>query len=750
MRGAWMSSVGRPAVHVGLAGVLALAVATDSTPSGQADRSQPSFPAQAEAITVDVVVLDKDGQPVAGLTRDDFTLLEEGRPQPIVGFEARDARVPEAAARAAADAAVPERVVANVVEGSRRGRVLILVIDDLGLPPPMAQQLGPALARWIREKAEPTDEITIQTTSGDLWWSAEVGTGRADLVAVLDRLRGKRALPSSTEWISDVEAYQIVVHEGHGQAGELESSKGDKASITIAAEEPSPPPPMELSASVLDRVATRFLEARSCVLVRAPRPAMFRCKEMAMTRAEEVYAGWSRRAGAVLDLVARVSADVAGLPGRKSILLVSDDFLRDVNLERRFRDVVDTAQRSNTALYFSRASGLTGPAFYTASGGGNPHPSDVATLGAEQMRLAVGGGDHLADATGGASITTSNDLSAGLARMASDGAAYYLLGYQPSRPPDGRWHRLEVKVLRKGVEVRARRGYVAGPSLSTRAPRKPPAADGGAEAAKRALPSLSAGARGEIPLRVASYLKGPDGAGAARVLMVVEIDGERVRTTETAGGEKARLELGILAVFRDQPRVLPLAQILELTLRPRDKGWWAFFREVRLPPGVAQLRVRVRDSASGAQGVVAQRIEIPDVESTYLSTPLVSDATQPPRETGEPPQLVPTARRSFPARGTLYCQYEVFSFGGRDMPGVARVIGGYTLSRSNGEVVTTAPPTLIATDGSRVVRRLALPLEGMAPGAYDLVLTVEDHLANRTFTARERFEVVPQVAQQLP
>jgi hypothetical protein len=64
--------------------------------------------------------------------------------------------------------------------------------------------------------------------------------------------------------------------------------------------------------------------------------------------------------------------------------------------------------------------------------------------------------------------------------------------------------------------------------------------------------------------------------------------------------------------------------------------------------------------------------------------------------------------------------------------------------------VSTAPPTLIATDGSRVVRRLALPLEGMAPGAYDLVLTVEDHLANRTFTARERFEVVPQVAQQLP
>jgi len=289
------------------------------------------------------------------LTKDDFVLLEGGRPQPIVAFEARQAPAAEAGTRAAEQAAIPQRVVSNVGARGARGRVLVLLIDDLGLTPTMAQQLGPSLAGWIREKAEPTDEITIQTTSGDLWWSADVGAGRDDLVAVLDRLRGKRSLPSSTEWISDVEAYQIVVHESHAQAAELESSKGDKASITVADEEPSPPSRTDLSASVLDRVATRFLEAKSCFLVRAPRPAMYECKQMAMMLAEHAYATWTRRAGAVLDLVARVSADVAGLPGRKAILLVSDDFLRDVTLEHRFRDAVDTAQRSNTALYFSRA-----------------------------------------------------------------------------------------------------------------------------------------------------------------------------------------------------------------------------------------------------------------------------------------------------------------------------------------------------------------------------------------------------------
>lgn len=727
-----------------LSGLLSFAAAAVPRLTGQDAPSPARFPTQTEAITVDVVVFDRAGNPVNGLTRDDFTVLEGGRPQPIVGFEARQAPGMEAGATSTEDALAPKSVATKVVERSRKGRILIIVVDDLGLAPTMAQQQGPALARWIGEEAEPTDEITIQTTSGDLWWSATVGSGRADLVAVLDRLKGKRALPPSTEWISDVEAYQIVVHEGHGQAAELDSSEGDQAPITKADEDPRPPDSLGISASVLDRVANRFYESKSCFLMRAPRPIMFQCKQVAMTAAEHAYALWSRRAGTVLDLLVRVSEEVAGLPGRKSILLVSDDFLRDVALERRFRDVADSAQRSNTALYFSRASGLAGPS-YTASGGGTAHPSDVATLGAEQMQLAVSGGEHLADATGGASITTSNDLAAGLKRMATDGSAYYLLGYQPERPPDGKWHRLEVKVARKDLVVRARRGYVAGASLAL-APSNPSREDRARGASPRALPSLSAGSRGAIPLRVASYLQGPDGAGAARVLMVVEIDGGQVKAAESTGGPKARLELSILAVSRDQPKVLPLAQTIDLKLGPGDRGWWALFREVRLPPGVAQLRVRVRDSASGAQGAVAQRIEIPDVESPYLSTPLVSDATQPPREAGEPPQLVPSARRSFPARGTLYCQYELFSFGGRDLPGVARVTGGYTLTRATGEVVATTPPTPIATDGSRVVRRLALTLDGMEPDTYDLVLTVEDHLAKRTLTARERFEVVRQIA----
>ena len=92
-----------------------------------------------------------------------------------------------------------------------------------------------------------------------------MGPGRDDLVAVLDRLRGKKAPRPSTEWISEVEAYQIVVHESRLQAGDIDSPTGDRADITTGPEEPSPPPILGANATVIDRVANRFYEARSCV-----------------------------------------------------------------------------------------------------------------------------------------------------------------------------------------------------------------------------------------------------------------------------------------------------------------------------------------------------------------------------------------------------------------------------------------------------------------------------------------------------
>ncbi len=727
-----------------LAAVLAALVplsgvhAAQDRPAGQEPPPliTPSFPSQASAITVDAVVLDESGTPIRGLTRDDFTVLEDGRPQPIVGFEARDLL---STRPVAGDHIASPRVATNVGSAERSGRMLVVLIDDLGLTASSAQQVKAALEGWLRAGPAPAprslgdrDEITLITTSGDIWWADRVGDGRADLLAVLGRLRGKRDTRSRSDLtMTDEEASLMVDATPTGSAaGRLPDNPQVGPDFNLG------PPLLGISDSVLERVARRYLASNLCSICISCRDPMASCNSAAQSAAQLINLATRRRLDVLLGALERLSRSMAPLRGRKSILVLSEGFPRDENMEARYRAVIDAAQRGNTSVYFTAARGLTGAAGYSADSRATAVPGDLGAMSVEDNLLAFAGAAQITEATGGV-VTRSNDLSAGLERMATDLSAYYLLGYQPEPSAAGKWHELEVRVSRPGVKVRARRGYRAGPP--------PPERVVMAGSARRELQgvvaaSLAGGERDAIPLRMALSLQGPDGAGGARVQVVVEVDGSSLQVDPTATGARAALELTILAVARDRPTVLPLRETIDIGLAPKEVAdWWAFFREVRLPPGVAQIRTTVRDRAGTATGTVTARMEVPDIEAPYLSTPLLTDRTQPPLEKGEPPRLVPTALRRFARGRAIHCQYEVFGFGGRDMPGVPQVAGGYTLQAADGRVISVVPATLIATDGRRVVRRITLPTEQLEPGGYELVLSVEDRLSKRAFSAREAF-----------
>ncbi len=716
------------------------------------------YPAQATAIVVDVVVDDAHGQPVPGLTKDDFTILEDGRPQPIVGFEVHDVLVET---KAAAEA--PETVAAvatNAGPLAQPGRVLALLIDDLGISAPVAGQLKPALADWIARHAQPRDEITIITTSGSIWWSDVVETGRDDLLTVLGRVQGKLLAEGGGEEMSEAEAYRI---DGLEQSTEFAVGNGDRSRPTDAVGGVGGSVKF-VGNSATERVVQRWLDSHVCPPCTDPHASPVDCLEIRQCfqrvrmRATEIHNGAARRTAAVLGAISRLSRGLAAAHGRKSMLVVSEALVHDASLGAPFRDAIDAAQRANTSLYFVDARGLAGAHFMEAAAAAQPPRSqDFGSLNVEESVVATGGGESLADETGGR-LTRSNDLAAGLERMAADSSVYYLLGYQPEKPPDGGWHKLEVKVARPGVEVRARRGYrarrlqdlerAAKQQVEAARTSKEPKA---ARVGKRPLaPALLAGsARGSLALRLSTYVMDTNGAGAARVQVALEIDNSQVQIDRSVTPWTASLDLSILAAGLFRPPIVPVDERLDLTLRPGDvgNGWWLVSRDVWLQPGVSQVRALVKDVASGHVGLVAQRIEVPDVDRPYLSTPLLSDRTLPPLRPGEPPRLVPTARRRFEPKGTLYCQYEVFSYGGLALAGVPQLFGGYTLERSSGTVVSEAAPTMIdSADGRHAVRRIALPLDGLEPGPYFLALVIQDRLTGKALTARTGFEVLPQEA----
>src|SRR5207302_752452 len=91
-------------------------------------------------------------------------------------------------------------------------------------------------------------------------------------------------------------------------------------------------------------------------------------------------------------------------------------------------------------------------------GDGSIKASDLmAEMRLEQDSLRV-----VADETGGFAVLNQNDFRDGFSRILEDNSSYYVLGYYPTNEKlDGRFRNLQVKVLKPGLKVRTRRGYVA-------------------------------------------------------------------------------------------------------------------------------------------------------------------------------------------------------------------------------------------------------------------------------------------------
>jgi VWFA-related protein len=709
-----------------------IAVGLLSSPGfGQEPAAVPSFPAQANAITADVVVLDKGGRPVRGLTREDFTLLADGKPQTIVGFEARELGT---TAASPATTVGDERVATN--EGGAKGRALVFLIDDLaGDARNLAKrhhelhEAKKTIERWLREKAQPADELTLATVSGAQMWSDRIDRGRADFLAVLDRI----GIHLAWERINAGPAYALESSRGstgaRGRPGEAPGAGGgDDGGSSGGASSP------DLLSGLGQRIAART--------------------EGGPTE-QELYDSLRRRTAGLLENTVWLSRSLAGVRGRKSIVIFSDGIPNDPNNLQLFDRAVDASQRANTAVYFVDVKGLGVPERsraqdrngFTARSDGSPEPWDL-DLGARSMYLdyfATAGLEMVAENTGGATVRDTNDLLGGVERIAEESSTYYLLGYQPDKAPDGNWHKLEVKVGRPGLKARTRRGYQAPPpptvALAPPVKNKKEKKDAKEKGPRRQLDPavMTSGAGDAIPLRLASYVLDADKAGLARVLVVVELDTSRLTFQHGGMRQTGAVDLTVIGMSRDSGRMFPLDERVQVDVGAKAAGgWMSLTRELRLPAGVAQVRALVRDVASGLGGTVTQRLEVPALDGPYMATPVVTD--QLVMVPGKGPRLVPVAYRRFRPRGLLYCSYEVMGMTNARGEATTHVTGGFTLRDSAGQIVRQSSPTPIAIAlFGKVIRMLALPLAGLEAGEYDLVLDVFDESSGRILQSREPF-----------
>jgi VWFA-related protein len=147
---------------------------------------RPAFKSSVTLVEVDVVVSDGSGRPVRGLSRDDFSVAEDGTPVEIATFSAID--LPEAPR----DAPIPPADRSGSAHASndqpQDGRVVLIVLDDLLVSLSAARMVTvKSIGRRAVERLGPSDLAAVVTTSGRVGAQTEFTTEKWRLLAAIDR-----------------------------------------------------------------------------------------------------------------------------------------------------------------------------------------------------------------------------------------------------------------------------------------------------------------------------------------------------------------------------------------------------------------------------------------------------------------------------------------------------------------------------------------------------------------------------------
>jgi VWFA-related protein len=172
-----------------------------------------------------------------------------------------------------------------------------------------------------------------------------------------------------------------------------------------------------------------------------------------------------------LEQIEHVVDALKPLPGRKSVVLVSEGFSIggfgfDSNYIRdAMQALVDRANRAGVVVYAIDPRGLVITGLTAADSVGNPaRLASISSMRANALRDSQDGLRFLAGETGGFAVIDSNDFAGGLKRIMEDQRGYYLIGYQPEAGTVATNRRFEfkhvkIKVKQRGLKVRTRSGF---------------------------------------------------------------------------------------------------------------------------------------------------------------------------------------------------------------------------------------------------------------------------------------------------
>lgn len=481
-----MTPVPDSIVGVGLAAIIAAAVALAAGQTPSTPPQQPTFRTAANFVQVDAYPA-ANGRAVGDLTKDEFEVLEDGVPQSIVTFE----HVSVAGGSTPGERVEPRTPRdANQQAADARNRLFVLFLDSYHVTDPTSWHNGQLRMPGSTTSRRPPEKKPLGPRAIDkaIVTFMERAIGPDDLVAGMSPEMDARQLvftrrpQAFEEWVGTVWGRRFgwddldpteerwgICYPPDDVGDPFGCYRGIFEEMVLRRRE-------QLTLRSLEDLVARLRdlrEGRKAVLLVSEGWAMYRpdtrlarpvplistkgCPEE-RPPTPGIFVGPGGKLQAGIDPRSSSGVDRHECDSSRRELALLDN-------EQTYRRLMDEANRSNVSFYPIDPRGLA--VFDTPIDAVSPGPLGTtnqafsATGEIGQLRARLDALRNLASATDG-TMTETNDLTGGLKKIAQDLSEYYLLGYRSTNGKlDGKFRRITVRVNRPGVAVRARRGYLA-------------------------------------------------------------------------------------------------------------------------------------------------------------------------------------------------------------------------------------------------------------------------------------------------
>ena len=547
-----------------------VAAAAFEPQSGQ--QRQPPFRSSADLVQVDVVVVDKDGNPIRGLTQADFALFDRKKPQTIAAFEEVSHERPAVSAPA-----LPPTLRMDVANNQtiQANRLIVMVVDDLHIYHGRTET-AKDLARQIVLQLGPQASMAVLFTSGEK--STQVTADRSVLLTAVETLKGRQSVRRPHQAIDSQRA-----------AGrDPEASMEAMLKVTQAAQ---------------DAKLQDFFDNIT--------------KDKTLQDASRMLGSDDARRKAFVMVSEGIAKDLTGIFDNETTPCEARCSTCPCYHDNALREMMESMRRSNVTTYNIDPRGhvssqqLALESFPGPPGGGE----DSIFRWDNPIRQAQHGLRVMAAASGGFAITDTDDLMSGLRHIIEDLDHYYLLGFYPTDTGGKRYRPIDVRVPEHPEwTLRFRRGYERG---------KPPAPPKNTSP----LVALSASVmpKTDLPLRLTA-IAFPGSGNTARVALALEVTAPVRDLEESDARVRDDLKYEVLVVDENKKKVRSVTGLAgRVTLSPKASGGvrpdhvsYQVGDSVELTPGRYQLRVSAMSGKLDKGGSVYLGIDVPDFRSEPL------------------------------------------------------------------------------------------------------------------------------------